>query len=286
MSFVTACYDLQYSPPTYDFVSFLTSAEQYRLRMGVDRMKVVVLPGPKNGFRDDELPPWSAEARQQMLDNIVLPMPRLLPSCGEPATLVENRDNYRGLFGYGIPVYGLTHMVEAADADCYPLRSLPQDRDNYVTITLRECQYWPARNSNLHEWRKTAEALRELGYSVVVIRDTNNADEPFFDFEIDPEASGDLIRRAALYAGADMNLTVSNGPAYLALFMGAPVLIVKLTTPTTPCSTPDFWLRSGFEPGSLWPNAKPRQALEWIDDTSEGVMSAFDRLMNQRSFDV
>lgn len=283
MSFITACYDLQYSPPTYDFVSFLLTAEQYRRQMGVEHLKVVVLPGPKDGFRDDELPPWSVEARQAMLKNIVLPMPKLLPSCGQPAKVAKNRETYRGLFGYGQPAYGTLHMVQAAMEDCYPFQAEPIGRRNYVTITLRECQYWPTRNSNLTEWRKTAEAMRERGYDVIVIRDTHNADEPFFDFEIDPRASRNIIRRAELYAGAEMNFAIANGPAVLCLFMGAPLLMVKLTSPNAPCTNEKYWSECGFKPGAKWPNAKRRQALEWIDETSEGVVAAADRMMTRPS---
>src|SRR5262249_31970934 len=65
-----------------------------------------------------------------------------------------------------------------------------------VTITLRECDYWPHRNSNIFEWLKFAHWLRHArGERVVFIRDTRFANSPVDDWETCRAAASDLELR-------------------------------------------------------------------------------------------
>lgn len=274
MSELQACYDLQVSPPTYDFVGFLLAAEMERLKFGLDGIDLHVLPGPAGGFRADRLPPFTIPERVQMRDRIVVPMAGLLPSC-RTCTVHEKRRR-PGKFGFEIRRYGFPEMLAAARADVYPLRAQRRTSEPYVTITFREATYWPTRNSNLAEWLITARWLRQRGHRAIVIRDTAKAGEPFEDFEIDPEASRNLVKRAELYAGAELNLFTNNGPAWLAMFLGAPCLIFKLTAPDAGVASDAAFRQWGFPRGSIWPNAKPRQAVLWTDDDSDAVISAIE----------
>lgn len=275
-------YDLSTSPPTYDFVSFLLTAEIERLRVGAEKMRIRILPGPAGGFRRDNLPPFTIEERKQMLDQIVLPMAKLLPSCVGVVLETNGTEHCREYFGYGQRKYGFPFLFEAARKGVYPLHenNLPEP-EPYITITLREASYWPTRNSNLAEWMKVAKALRSLGWRVVIVRDTQRAEESFGEFEIAADASRDILVRASLYGGAAMNLFINNGPAWLCLFMGAPCMIFKMTSPDAPCVNDEFLSQHGFKRGAAWPNLRPMQSVEWGQDDAQVILSAVERMFDQ-----
>lgn len=269
-------YDLSVSPPTYDFVGFLLAAEMERLRTSFDSINLAILPGPAGGFRKDPLPPFTIAGRVAMLNRIVVPMAALLPSVKECSVRLQ-RD--RKGFGFEKRLYGFPQMLAAARANVYPLRALPspRERGRYVTITLREADYWPNRNSNIAEWLVTARWLRQRGHRVIFVRDTAMADEGLEDFETDRLASLFMDARAILYAGAELNLFVNNGPAWVAMFLGAPCLIFKMTAPDSGVANDKAFQQWGFSRGSVWPNAKPRQRIVWTDDDSASVIAAIEQ---------
>ena len=64
-------YDMAVSPCSYDFFTFLYSAETCRLRRGLDNVKLIFIQGPKNRFRDDEV--RTNEQNETFFDNVVIP---------------------------------------------------------------------------------------------------------------------------------------------------------------------------------------------------------------------
>lgn len=283
MTELTACYDLSVSPPTYDAVSFMLAAEMERIARGCDTIAVRILPGPADGFRSDRLPPFDVGARQAMRDNILVPLARLLPSC-RSCFVEDGRPRPAGeTFGYGEACYGFRYQLRAAQENVYPLRSFraPSIAGPYVTITLREAPYWPTRNSNLTQWVDIAQRLRSLGLRVMIVRDTRMAAQPLRGLKIAAEASTGLLARAALYAGAELNLFVNNGPAWLCLHMGAPCLIVKLTAPDAPCVNDAFFAGLGFPRGATWPNLKARQRVSWGDEEPSSLVEEAMQLLDQ-----
>jgi hypothetical protein len=245
-----------------------------RQRQLADGIDFHILPGPEGGFRKDRLPPFTLAEREQMRDRIVVPLAHLLPSCR--SVTVHNERSKPGRFGYEERHYGFPAMLAAARADLYPFRAAPQRDAPYVTITFREADYWITRNSNLSEWLIVARWLRQQGHRVVIVRDTAKAGEPFDDFYTDPDAALDLTVRASLYAGAELNLFTNNGPAWVAMFLGAPCLIFKMTAPDAGVASDAAFKQYGFPRGSVWPNAKRRQAIIWTDDASDAVISAIE----------
>lgn len=269
-----AYYDLAVSPPTYDALGFMLSVEMERVRRGEDQVEIIVVPGPRLGFRADKLPPFTIPERVQMRDGIVAPMGRLLPSCTSCRVERPARVDWDG-FGYGSKTYGLKRILAAFAAGVRPLRAEPAEREEpYITITLREATYWPTRNSNLAEWLKVAAWAKSEGLDVVIIRDMAMADEPIEGFETAPDASRDLATRAALYAGAELNLFVNNGPAWLCLAMDAPTLIVKMVAQDVGGASEDFFRSCGLEPGSQIAGAPEYQRVLWSDDVADAVIAA------------
>lgn len=277
-----ACYDLSKCPPTYDIVSFLLQAELRRLELGEPHMEVHILPGPVFGFRVDNLWPRSPRSRRSILRNIVLPICSLLPSARGATTHFKSPENLRGAFGYGEYRIGLVPFYEAYAREIRPLRAPPVEKiPNLITITLREAEHWPERNSRNEEWLSAARSLRAIGFRVVVIRDTRLADEPFEDFETAPEASRSIAKRAEIYTAALCNLMISNGPTQFALALNAPVLFIRPTIEGLwKMFGAEGYARAGIEEGAQFPGAPHHQRVVWAEDFANEILLSTMRFIS------
>ncbi len=140
-----------------------------------------------------------------------------------------------------------------------------------LVITLRECGYWPGRNSNLKAWKKFA---RDCGEDVIFVRDTAKADEPIEGFVTSRIAAKDVLFRAALMAQAKANLFVANGPCVLSWFSDVPFLNFRQLCPEHPewgAGRPEYWIKNGLIPGDQLPWCKPTQRLTWCDDEYKNI---------------
>jgi hypothetical protein len=282
----TAYYDLAKNPPSFNFVDFLLVAESWCISKGVGpgNLTVAVLPGPRDGFRNDALPPYGKEERTRWLENIVLPMPILLPSCGRPAILGDVPPE-RQFFGRGEYPIGLRTLTKIARQGIYPFRAPPdliaaaraKYGAKYVTITERNTGWWVERTTNLNEWRVVARELERTGYRVVLIPDGTKADREIEGFETDPEAGCKVLPRAALYAGAAMNFGIPSGPMWLAWFMGVPVIMCKMLTNEPPTMTGSY-AAAGIPPGSQMPNARAGQRFLWQPENAASILDAFEKV--------
>lgn len=274
---LTAVFDLACSPPTYDFLTFLCSAEKARIDGGYSGIDIVFQPGPKGGFRDDNLPP-DIQTRKEMLHRICVPACRLLPSVKSVIVLGE-RTPLEASFPVGwtldnpVSHYGcawvksVPHVLTATNnAKLKAKREKP-----YITITLRECEYWPERNSNIPEWEIAAKEIESMGYEVVWIRDTSKTLDIF---------AWDIDLRLALYQGAVCNLIVSNGPADLLRLSDAPYLIFKPITPSCPSTSIEFLNANSIKEGDQFgDNGK----MIWDDDKSSVIIAEFKQFITQET---
>lgn len=275
-----ACYDLKRCPPTFDAISFIALAEAERLRRQDAHIEFFILPGDRHGFRNDLLWPHSQLERVELRNGVLLPLFALLPSMTS-CSVLENRPEW-ALAQYGANQYsvGLQNILKALRVGQRPLRAA-QNTSNpkLITITLREAEHHVKRNSNTDAWVTAALILRGRGYRVVFVRDTLKAAEPIPSFEIDERASRNLAVRASLYASAYLNLGISNGPMWMALFMNAPVLMLRPTTNEAGgCYDDRFFKSCGLERGSQLPNSPLHQRLVWESDTKENILSAFNHM--------
>lgn len=263
---MTIYYDLGQAPPTFDFISFLLGhAMHYD-----DPTDLVIVPG----VRGDSLWPYGQEARLAMVENVVIPLAWMLPSI-RSVTLKEIADPPKTKWGH-------YYLMQAFRRGCRPLRAPKtawMDRP-YVTITLREADHWPERNSNLDAWITAADHIESRGYAVVFIRDTVKADEPFP--LADRDAAIDLDHRASLYAGVFLNMGVNNGPMWLAAAMDTPVMIFKPISTVTKTTSSEFLAKAGMKPGELHPWGTKHQSVIWGQDTAEVIINAFDSFIGQR----
>lgn len=253
---LTAVYDLGVSPPSYDFLSFLISAEKHRRENGFTCIDVMFQPGPMHGFRDDELPPDS-ETRNGMLWRVCAGMARLLPSVRNidikttrwhvqgdvfPPEYQEDRPvawYATALLKDGEPMLKASEYAKKQVALRF---SRP-----YATISLREATHWTTRNSNRAAWSEVANWLKANNLLPVVIPDTEgNGIDGFSEF---PAASFDIDLRAALYEGAAINLGVLNGPMSLCAFLDCRYLIFNVGGDDTAAGSTHFLNAHGFKVG-------------------------------------
>lgn len=283
-------FDLSRCPASFDVVSFLMSVEQERLAQGAETVDIAVLPGPQGGFRADNFNVWphTIEERRGLLDNIVMPMLRMLPA-GRNVRIEPDRSKGVGAFGFDTYSMHFKKFVEAYSHGIRPLAP-PQtvgvpayDRHPLVTITLRECEHWPERNSNLPRWIAAADIIRGAGYRVFFIRDTRRANDPIAGHDILPGASIDLDVRASVYRAAACNLGVSNGPMWFAIACNAPVLLLKPTCEQLGGCYGSGWFKAcGIEPGGQLPFSSPHHRIAWEEDTAGNIVRAFEAFMGEQ----
>ena len=299
-----AFYDIAMSPPTFDIVGFLLMAELDRLERGLDAIHAVIVPAPPTSFAGVSTPwsgrePWRAR-------NLLLPCCWLLPSCvrgtvarsrAEASTLAENSEH---LFprGYTIadPVgqHAMRQLLQA-NVEIWPtLRAPPEplatvapwaakmaQGRRLVTVTLRECSYDQARNSNFEAWSAFLGRLDDSKYLPVIVRDTGAALDPpppgLEDYPVFHAAAWNLEMRMALYEVAWLNLFVNNGPAMLCVLdQEAACLIYGMwAAPESSFDTPAVRHAVGFEVGGQLPMATRRQRMIWEPDTLEVLEREF-----------
>lgn len=305
---LTAFYDLEVSPVTFDFADFLALAELARRRHGADTLHVVIVPAKAGEFRDDDST-FDSHNKRWRLHNVLLPCCALLPSSAgitvcvsrshaealervlhggpifpEGYTVARPRAGFMlsgivaaAALGEEIPRFRAT--VQAAD---YAKRWLAQHARGRrpVAITLREATHEPARNSNLRAWTGFARGLDSDTYLPVFIRDTERAFEPappeLHGLLVCPFAPVNLDLRIALYEESWLNLMVPNGPGVIAwLSDRVRLLMFKMVTEDSNNANASYLMSQGLQIGGQSPFATPHQRMVWEPDTLDVIEREF-----------
>lgn len=278
-----ACYNLPAASISYDFLIWLIDAEMQRIREGAPPPLKVHFWYGRDGKAGLYLP-----AQQQMFERVVKPSLALIGAIEHPDA-AHGRD------------YAQRHMrmitAQAQEGAKVPRFKAPvRAREAMrrwlgdtapVTITLREADHWPHRNSNFQAWREFGRDLIKNGERVVFVRDTAKAQEQMIDgFITCPQASTDLHARMALYEQAKANLFVANGPCTLAAFSDRPWLTFTTVEPDDSAyraNTPAFWrMHIGIDVGEQYPWSAPDQRIVWQADTYENITAAWRQLFADR----
>lgn len=264
-------YDLSRAPIGWDFASWLIDQEMTRVRANA--------PAPlKVAFVGDVTRRKWGPAEAQMVENVMRPLIGLIGAVEDPRAINASVTK---------EFYMLRYVTEAAalgePVPKFQAGGNAQVHD-YVTITLREAEYWPHRNSNIAAWLRFAHELRRRGENVVFVRDTARASEPFEDFITSADAALDINKRAALYASAKCNLFVSNGPWHLVLFGDRPWLMFNAVSADDhfDANRPEMWKEfHGIGEDEQFPWSRPDQRIIWKADDYETMITAWDDLAPQ-----
>lgn len=130
----------------------------------------------------------------------------------------------------------------------------------YVTVTMRNSRK-PTRNSNRPEWEKF---IKWCPKPVELVE----------DYAVKPISLKD---RLDLYAGADMNLMVNNGPAALCYFSDYPIISMKNGLYSDE-EAGNFKIH-GIDVGFQWPHFNRKQRLVWEDDSFESIKKHYEEVM-------
>ena len=314
-----AFYDLQVTPISYDASWFAVLAERERRKKGLQKIHFIVVPGTKDGMREERKAYEVAvptKARIWRLYNIVMPILRhvpsfsglsILPSRAAAGPMLDAAKNHvypefyetilptahwPGELLEDVPEYNWQrHRQDGSEIGI--LKSSPQGMEyiarwlqkrlhgrHLVTITIRNYNFMPKRNSNLESWALFANRLDSKKYLPVFVLDTEETLDltpPVLNgCEVFYAASWDLALRMALYESSYLNLGVNNGPLFMCILNARTrVLIFKILTSGVPQTSEEFVSSVGFKIGKQLPFSTPFQRLVWEDDSLEAIEREF-----------
>jgi hypothetical protein len=298
---LTAFCDLAYCPVSFDFVTWLVRAMKERDAIGCSGLHVVIMPKEDGvgGFARDWGKHDEAAARWRLW-HIVMAS---IPLAGATVTLAHDRDLAgwieRGCDDHDLvaeehmePVWrpeGKAHfmgpLVEASrKGESIPKLQATAGARRYVeqwigsfgsvkpivTLTTRNQDTDPDRNTNQKAWGDFQTWLETEGYRPIVISDSNLALARGRGYaELDPDL------RLALYERAKMNLIGNNGPQELLKFSDAPYLAFGQAL--TAGWREHFKKYFHMEPGDQLPWARADQRLVYKADHFETLKEEFQK---------
>lgn len=290
---LTVLYDLRISPPTYDFLIFLVKAELVRKEKKLQWIQVIIIPGDKNGFREN----ISFFSTNEMIDrvyNLMLPLIKIVnnhssiflsPSRYEGRRMYESaihkfpnnhnfaqpvaRHHYNELFQYISS--GTEHRILEADKsyvkrvkDWYSDREISKDK--LVVITLRESKAHTQRNSDLNLWKEVCAFLVKSKFDVVILRDTSmcHLKLNWPGTHVSPLASLNVFYRQAVYETCLFNILVSSGPVSLNLLSkNSNFLLFGMHEPSCTSNTYEHLEKIGFKKDEQIIGAGHHQRCSW-----------------------
>jgi hypothetical protein len=315
-----AFYDLDVAAVSFDIVLFLVLAEQARINAECDLLHVVIVPASENKFKPSAIKSLQKAGYKNVyehlewgLRNVLVPCCWMIPSCTQ-VTVCASRDEARSfqaalsshIFPKGSTIdnprkrYLVKHVIESMKNSPLPsIHATPQAKlyiNNWiknnagdkkvVTITLREYDLMPERNSSLKDWAKFAHSLDKNYYFPVILRDTGKDFTPLpvelKGLTIFHEAVWNVELRAALYELSYINMYVNNGPGCL-LVMNKKTryITIKLITESIVGTSTEYYKSMGMNYGESLPWATKFQKYVWEDDTYEVIKREFDEMCNK-----
>ena len=303
-------YDMAVSPCSYDFFTFLYLAETCRVRRKMDKIQLMIVHGPKNKFREDNV--RSDEQNETFFQNIIVPGISLLPSCFSYMWLQRGQTSFNGLSesqkfprGYSLDnpvsdylasglVASLIRMDKPGFLEAPTYAKMLADNiirnkcpdGKFVTITAREIgrdNTNDTRTLNLNVWQEAISKLVPMGLKIFVIRDTQNANEAklFQDTEELPEASIHLPLRLALYEKALINFTKNNGPGALQLYSKARTIYFNaFDDDVFALSKPWFLNVLGMHDGDQHPFTTLSKKWVWNDESIDRIVDEAKEALN------
>lgn len=241
-----ALYPLSRYLTCFNFFEWLLQAQAYGAK------KVVF---DTRGMRRDK---WPLGVSRRRFESICLPGPALI---GLPHEVIEVWDG-RAHNARDIAQPGGAPLVAfwKAGRRFKRLRSVrPAGKERY-TVTLRKTQRAPARDSDDLVWREFAA---EIGALVI----------PDYD-----EKPIHLHERVALYAGAQMNFFVSNGPGVLCSFTEYPCMLFNTV------DARGSLLADGLADGAQYPWMVANQRAIWEKATPESLRRHFEHWRDTGNF--
>jgi hypothetical protein len=264
-----AIYELAKSPPTHDFVNWLARAEYMRRASMDPHLQVRVVAGQRDWSDRDKQ--YSVDRREWRIENLLLPLARLVPSVNEATRAVTGTQvlSYANPGRPVPPIFKAPRLAREIVAEALP--------NNVVTITLRDSDFERQRNTRFHEWLKVADWLDGQGFTPVFVPDAEahmrglnlNVRHPVYT-----PASHNVALRLALFEHARMNLMTNSGIMVLALHSEINMMAFRLFVADVLSCSVAHMKRSGFSPDHNW---GPGKKTYWEEDYADDVIGVLKR---------
>jgi hypothetical protein len=303
--YVTAIYDLNANPVTYDFAYFLAAAELFALNNKKNTFVVLFVPQLDDCVVDKKVQHViDGENIKFKFENIILPLLTIYPACIGHSILPKKSDISKAIKGKFI--YPEFYSESFPTADYYwevftsktkffgfsasiqgkryieSWKKLNKITGKIVSITLRRYKYDPVRNSKVDEWVKFAQFIRENGFTPVFIPDTETCfehDPRLDDFIVFEAPCWNLGIRMALYEEADLNFSRPNGPLAIAqLNRNVASIIMNTLIQGSINASAESITKLGVSLGQKTYGffEDHFQLLSWKDDTFENIHEEFN----------
>jgi hypothetical protein len=303
--YLTAIYDLNVHPITYDFSYFLAGAELYANKQGKSKFFVwIVLRDGR--ARDVGL--YERIVDQDNLnwrfDNILLPLIPLCAACigyAVVTSLPHNEETlkyeptypefygkrYNPSFDYrDFFLMAKKYHFDGLCASMQGIKYIKNWRDEnsihkpIVTITIRNYGYDQGRDSQVSEWITFARLISENGFAPVFLPDTDESfkhDQKFDDFLVFREPCWNIGLRIALYEKSYLNFFVPSGPGALAqLNKRVSYICMKMNAMNSLWASKEMYKDRGIEFGMRkYSFASNNQVLSWKEDLFENICEEF-----------
>ena len=269
-------YDTLRSPVTYDFLHYLSYANYLVRKLNRNHVDVILVT--RDNALDSREKNYIAAVGDDniawRITNLAVPLCRLFPAVdriciGSEAMAFELVKNYDVVqphgYSYESPKNGVTrldtpgwHFVDALLVPTSALQIIESyfpknDPRHIVTITLRNYDYLPVRNSNIDSWVAFAARLDRAKFRVVFIPDASargvSTMQSLRGCEVFDSACWNLELRAALYSRAWMNMGVACGPLAISGLMAGVVTVMIDRSLDYPKDYLDGLLKNGLVPG-------------------------------------
>lgn len=265
---MVAVYDLAKSPATHDYVNWLVRAEIQRKAFGEEAVDIRIALGSRKLSPRDMV--YTDQRKVWRVNNLLIPLSRCLPS----ARSIEIGDGTQDLSYLNFP-RPVAPVLKAPQVASSIVAAYLKDKQNPVSITIRQSEFETVRNSNAQAWREVAHWLSMNGYTPIWVPDgealmLGNAEmhgEGYAPAAMSPEI------RLALYEQTVCNLMTTGGPMVLALMADVPLMAWKLIIPSLQCCTQEHMAKSAMTPDSDW---GPYKRLYWAPDQASVIIRALE----------
>ena len=260
-----AIYELAKSPPTHDFVNWLARAEHARRASMDPHLQVRVVAGHRDWSDRDKQ--YSVDRREWRIENLLLPLARLVPSVNEATRAAVGTQvwSYSNPGQPVLPIFKAPRLAKEIIAQAMPER--------VVTITLRDSDFEPQRNTRHKEWIKVADWLNREGFCPVFIPDAEahrRGKSPLLaPYREYAPASHNVALRLALFEHAHLNLMTNSGVMVLGLHSEISMMAFRLFVPDVLSCSVIHMKRSGFSPEHNW---GPGKKTFWEEDYASDVI--------------
>jgi hypothetical protein len=305
--YLTAVYDFDVHPVTFDFACFLIAAELFFRKKKKSSFVVVFVPaGERREVNEKYMRSVDEKQMQWRFENIIIPLIGLYPACVGYSVLPSRDDISEAINGkllypefydknligndYYREVYLSKDKIVKFSASTQGKRYVESWREsnkitgNIVSITLRRYGHDPIRNSNVDEWIKFARLIKGEGFTPVFIPDTDSCFElepKLEDFIVFSDLCWNMGLRAAFYEDAYLNFFNPNGPGMYANFSNnIESVTMKYAMEESETNNNDLHKSRGLSIGQRkFDFVENYQVLSWEPDTFENISKEFYKFL-------